>query len=118
MLEKDLGLAKQEVRFELQDAIRRLENIRTLSGSLASLAALNDRRTPIGHRIPSMVMNVQACQELLTKHDRQGEGLTFGERKRLNPEQHEIFSAVVIEVKRLDTAVKTQNLDTFIRGLR
>jgi hypothetical protein len=118
MLQQDFGLSKQDVRFELQDAIRRLENIQTLSGKVASLSSLNDRRTPIGHRIPSMVMNVQACQELLGKHARHGEGLTFGELKRINPAQYEVFSAVVIEVKRLDTAIRTQTLDAFIRDLR
>lgn len=104
MLQNDPGFARQEVRFELNEAQRLLDNIGTLSGRYVNLG---DTSTPLGHLIPNLRQNMMACNELLSDYEqRHGNRLTFADLRRIKPEMHEVFCQAIQEVRQLDREIK------------
>ena len=109
MLQTDSGFARQEVRFELDDAQRRLENIGTLSGRYLTVASLKDTSTPLGHKIPSMIQNIHACKTLLSDYEAGRRGpITFADLRRMNSSVHDVFCKAIEQVRQLDREIQYQ----------
>jgi hypothetical protein len=109
MLENDLGLARQEVRFELNEAQRKLENIGTLSGRYLSLAHLKDTSTPLGHQVPGLCHNIIICSNLLSGYEQHhGGAMTFADLRRMDPSVHAVFCKAIQQVRQFDTEIQYQ----------
>lgn len=102
-------LDRQEVRFELDEAQRKLENIGTLSGRYLAVADLHDTSTPRGHLVPGMVQNIIICKELLSGYEgKQKSPMTFADLKRTNPSAHDTFYKAIQEVRVLEREIQLQ----------
>lgn len=105
----DPGMGNQSVSFELNDAVRRMENIRSLSGTLPSLKQVGDTKTPLGHRIPGIIQSLYVCRELLELTHPERTDITFDELKLIEPDRCHIFQQALIEVRRLEREINTQS---------
>lgn len=102
-------LDRQEVRFELDEAQRKLENIGTLSGRYLAVADLRDTSTPRGHLVPGIIHNILACKWLLADYAvKYTSAMTFADLRRMNPKTHEIFCNAIQEVRKLDREIQYQ----------
>lgn len=109
MLRNDPGLAKQEVRFELEEAQRNLDNIGTLSGRHLSLASFKDASSPLGHKIPSMAQSIMTSRELLASLEGGGSRpITFGELQRIDPWLHNHSRNAIQQVRQLYNEIQYQ----------
>lgn len=109
MLENNPGLARQEVRFELDEAQRKLDNIGTLSGRYLSLATLGDTRSPLGHQVPGLCHNILVCKDLLIGYEeRHGGTMTFADLRRMDPSVHKVFCQAIQQVRSFDREIQYQ----------